>query len=766
MPRLPKSLALVTISCALALPVALSSHAWGQDNDIGAPLSPPGAGEMGAPVPAPAPADASDAERKLRNDVDAYFHYAWIGRYDLASQFADAVADEANDPGLFLHVLELTAVRHDPNMGYMAQLLLFDAQPEARAATDKLLIKVQQANVVLLQDPNFIAKTIRDMSVNERAYQDHLPLLRHSGEMAVPVLLDFLEISDDQHLPYRATARRALVDMGEVAVNPLLAALDSNDQDTVLTVVDALRDLGYDVAAPYLARIAANTNLTQPIRDAASNALTHLGVDPASANAGEMFYQLAQRFYYGKAAFAQVIAEPGESPANPHEVSFYWTYDPNKGLMRQEVPSAIFNDLMTMRSCVNALALNGSVNDAISLWIDADNKREADLPAGDVDEVNAGQPSANYYSVSVGVTHLSDALRRALADGNSAVALKLTHSLGEIVGPSMVSDDPNNPLIQALHYPNKLVRFEAAFALAEGLPTRQFDSQELVIPLLVQAIAQGGKGDILVLAATQDDVNALCANLQQEGYEAAGGTTPGEAADAIGQLPSVDVVLIDQSMSATDAVQMLNVAAHNPQLASAVRVVMEEEPNGVLAAQAVTDPTLTITSQTGGSGLRDAIEAARVRAGAPALADAAAMDYSLRATKALQQLAVNHNAILDVLGAQGGLLAALNDPRSQISIGAGNVLAAIPTHEAQQGLLGKALDPNLSSRDKVIFFHLLASNARTFGDKLDAASIGELQSAVAQEKDNDVMAAAAEARGALSPTTDMAAHLILSQAGR
>jgi len=769
MPRLPKSLALLTLSCALALPAALCTRAWAQDNtnsDIGAPLSPPGAGEMGAPVPAPAPADATDAEHKLRNDVDAYFHYAWIGRYDLASQFADAIADEDNDPGLFLHVLEQTAVRHDPNMGYMAQLLLFDAQPAAKAATDKLLIKVQQANVVLLQDPNFIAKTIRDMSVNERAYQDHLPLLRHSGEMAVPVLLEFLQLNDDQHLPYRATARRALVDMGEVAVNPLLAALDSNDQALLLTVIDSLRDLGNDVAAPYLARVASNANLSQSVRDAANEALSHLGVDPASANAGEMFYQLAQRFYNGKATFAQIIAEPGETADKPHDVSFYWTYDQNSGLARQEVPSAIFNDLMTMRCCVSAIALNGSVSDAISLWIDADNRREADLPRGEVDEVDAGQPSANFFSVSVGVNHLSDALRRALADGNSAVALKLTRSLGEIVGPSMVSDDPNNPLIQALHYPNKLVRFEAAFALAEGLPTKAFDSQQLVVPLLVQAIAQGGKGDVLVLAATQDDLNSVCATLRSQGYEAAGGTTPGETADALSQLPSVDVLLIDQSISAEDAVKMLDVAAHNPQLASAVRVVMEEQQNGALVAESVTDPTLTVTSQTTGSGLRDAIEAARVRAGSPALADEQALDYSLRATRALQELAVNHNAILDVMGAEPGLLAAINDPRSQVMIGAANVLAAIPTHEAQQGLLGRALDPKLPRAEKVVFFHLLAANARTYGNKLDAASIAELQSAIAAEKDNDVMTAAAEARGALSPTTDMAAHLILSQASR
>src|SRR5580658_9413509 len=68
-------------------------------------------------APAPAPAEATPADRQLRNDVDAYFHYAWIARYDLAAQFGQKIADETTDPAGLIPVLEETAKAHDPNMG-------------------------------------------------------------------------------------------------------------------------------------------------------------------------------------------------------------------------------------------------------------------------------------------------------------------------------------------------------------------------------------------------------------------------------------------------------------------------------------------------------------------------------------------------------------------------------------------------------------------------------------------------------------------------
>jgi hypothetical protein len=233
-------------------------------------------------TPAPAPAAATPADRQLRNDVDAYFHYAWIARYDLAAQFAQRITDETTDPAALIPVLEETAKAHDPNMGYLSQLLLFDNQADLKDATDKLLLKVQAGNVSRAQDPALIAQMIRDMSAGERAYENHLPYLRASGEMAVPIMLQFLSLADDEHLPYRGTVRRALADMGHVAVNPLLAAMEMKDNDTLLTVIDTLGTLGYDEAGPYLAVAANDSAAPEAVRSAAASALGRLGISARS----------------------------------------------------------------------------------------------------------------------------------------------------------------------------------------------------------------------------------------------------------------------------------------------------------------------------------------------------------------------------------------------------------------------------------------------------------------------------------------------------
>src|ERR1700683_101780 len=71
-------------------------------------------------APAPAPDGTSVPDQQMRNDVDAYFHYSWIARYDIASQFAQKITGEAAaDPAGLIPVLADVAKRHDPNTEYM-----------------------------------------------------------------------------------------------------------------------------------------------------------------------------------------------------------------------------------------------------------------------------------------------------------------------------------------------------------------------------------------------------------------------------------------------------------------------------------------------------------------------------------------------------------------------------------------------------------------------------------------------------------------------
>jgi CheY-like chemotaxis protein len=715
-------------------------------------------------VPAPAPAQASPQERQLRNDVDAYFHYAWIGRYDLASQFAQKVTDEASDPAALIPILGDIAKLHDQNMGYMAQLLLFDKQPQLKDSTDKLLLKVQAGNIARAQDPMVIEQTIRDMSLGERGYENHLPILRRSGELAIPVMIQFLRLEDDQHKPFRGTVRRALVDMGRSAVNPLLAAADMKDSDTLLPIIDALGNLGYDAAAPVLARLARDPNSAAEVKVAAASALGRLGISTEQANdPATMYYGLALRFYYNKADIGQTINNPGPSPDAPVQTCDYWTWEGDKGLVPTPVPASIFNDLMTLRACDSALSLNADLSDAVSLWLDADNKREADLPAGATDPIRGNTPPAHYFNVSAGARHLDDALARSLADHNAAVSLKLTHSLGLIVGRSTMSGQAGYPLTDALRFPDKAVRYEAACALASALPDKQFNDQDLVVPLLVQAIGEGGGGNVLVVASNQDDANGLQESLRKIGYVTTTATSAGEAVSAASNLPSVDAIVIARGVPDEEVGRVIEIAGQTSRLQGAVDVVMAATDTGYPAAAALKNPLVSVSTESAGDALKKDIEAARAKAGLAPLDVKAAGSYAMRAALALENLAVGRNQVLNLSVAESGLLNALNGQRAELVAAIGNVLARFSTQAAQQGLARRALDDAAPQPIRISLFQALTVSAKTFGNQLDSSQVAQLQKEAVELKDNDIRSAAAEARGALNLPTDEATNLILSQ---
>src|SRR5262249_16731888 len=156
------------------------------------------------------------------------------------------------------------------------------------------------------------------------------------------------------------------------------------------------------------------------VKDAAKAALVRLHVsDSNSQNAAQLFYELAEKFYYEKAS---VAATPGAAEA----YLWYWT---EQGLMNKPVPAATFNEDMAMRSGQGVRKLDPTRGDAASLWIAAGYKREVEIPEGKTDAFwDDKHPATHYYAVASGTKGLNPALARALRDGNAAVALKALKS--------------------------------------------------------------------------------------------------------------------------------------------------------------------------------------------------------------------------------------------------------------------------------------------------------------------------------------------------
>ena len=241
------------------------------------------------------------------------------------------------------------------------------------------------------------------LGVNERGYMIAIGQLRQTGELAVPMMVNYLR--DPSKRDLHPSIRRALRDLGRVALNPLTAATEMNDPVALSMVAESLGDIGYDASVPYLLRLANAKEQPEAVRSAAGQALIRMGAgDLRSMSPADAFYDLGEKLYYDNAALTA-------DPRNP--MAYVWYWDQTRGLMKKDVPPPIFNEIMCMRVCEYVLKIDPTQVRAISLWLAGNYKREAELPEGAADTTRAqGQPNAHYYGVAAGTTYCNQVLER------------------------------------------------------------------------------------------------------------------------------------------------------------------------------------------------------------------------------------------------------------------------------------------------------------------------------------------------------------------
>jgi hypothetical protein len=743
MKRLPRVSLTLAIACSFTFPVAL----FAQQQQGGQPQQQPAGAGGAAATQQQQPVD--DA---LRRDVEDFWHYAKIARYDLANAQAQKILQRKDNPAGVLQAFE--QVSRDRNDDLDQWLLRWQGVDALRDSVTQIIGVLNEARFGRRNDISYIEDSIRRLSVNERAYALAIQRLRESGELAIPIMIDYLR--DPSKKEYFSGIRRALRDLGREALNPLLAATQMNDPATLVTIIDALGDIGYDVTVPYLLRLTQDQKTPDAVRRAAADALTRMGVDPKSQNAAEAFYNIGEKFYYNTTAIQTDTRRP---------VAYLWYWNDQQGLSKKDVPTPIFHDLMAMRSSEYALRLAPEMGQALSLWLAANYNREVELPQGAKDPTRGeNQPDAHYYGVAAGAQYVNAVLARALNDHNSPVALKSVKSLQEILGASnLFSGGQGQPIVDALNYADRTVRYEAAFAIAQALPQKEFPGQERVVPILAEALSQSGKPNVLVIVPSQDDVNRIAEAFKGQ-YTLAGASNVDAAVNEASRLSSIDVIVVSDQLPAGEVERLFDMSRRVPQLANAAKLIVTQTRASRYASLAINNPMVTLTQVRQPADLKGPIEQARKRAGALAMEEKASTDYAMRAADLLGKLAISRGQVLDLSVAEPALISQLDDTRPELVIAVGKVLALLNSPNAQNALLSKAVDEKTTDDVKVSLYNSLATSAKFFGNHLTAESIATLQKVVESAPNLKVRSAAAEVRGALNLPADEARTLILQQA--
>jgi len=416
----------------------------------------------------------------LEENWNDFLHYTKIGRFDMAKGHAQAVLASNPDP---VKLLELSRANQQ---GYQILVRVNDVAPDAELAdlSGKILAIIEQGRFIERTEPRIIAEEVRRLSGTDRGWLTAVKRLRNAGEYAIPFMLDAIaDSSRENELPYIV---RALPHIGRDGIRPLVAALQTDNVTLKAQIITALGKIGYPQSQAYLKYIIENDDSSQ-LRAMAQDSIRQIDPDMLQVPAAQLFQELAEKYYY----HAQSLA-----PAQDASFANVWFWDSDAAkLVREEVDKSYFNELMAMRTCEWALKADPGFGSAIGLWLASFFKAES---AG-VEKMPAyfGERHADalVYATTAGVEYLHQALARAVKDNNAHVALGVIEALATTAGEKslLYQIGPSQPLLQALSFNDRMVRYSAAIAIGAAGPKEGFAESKLVVANLAEALGQGSQ---------------------------------------------------------------------------------------------------------------------------------------------------------------------------------------------------------------------------------------------------------------------------------
>ncbi len=683
---------------------------------------------------------------------DDYNHYVRIALPGLAAGSAGNLMNMVNDEQL------LAVVEAGDYADYETSTFLLAAKIETlRDVTGQLAGRIQAARIAQSRDPERIAADIALLAGTQRQRHNAILRLRAAGQIAAPQLLDVLNDEDKAKLvPHVLTA---MVELGKPLVYPLSEALLQLEPVQMGQVAQVLANIGYPRALPYIKQVLERSETDEhsaKVLQVAFDLLTRAANTPADISASELFLRLGHKSYD---AGTKGKSLPGYDPATDEGI--IWTYTPRTGLAPTRVPATIFADVATMHAAERALELDPLLDQALSLWLASNLRRENRLEPGQIDPSHTKRHKAMYYAVMAGPLRLHDVLNMALEAWDTELALDAINALQATAGTDALINHQGatQPLITAISYPDRRVRFNAAYVMTQTRPTDSFDGSHRVVSVLAEAARQTEQRHALALGRDQDTTNRLVVQLGDLDYRVLSGTSLDQVIEAVNAGPGIDLIVIDLGATATSDVIAESLKSYK--LAGVpILALGDEAGQASLALQFKDSPRLHAAVRADAAEtLRGEVEqAAAAMAGAPISADEADV-FAATALRLLREVALGSSPTYDVTDAEPTLIAALKDKREQMVVLAGRVLELIDTQQSQLAIAQAALDIERAQDVRISLLGNLAQSTKQFGNKLGRIQNDRVLELV-RTADGELATAAAAAHGAMTLPTANAVKLI------
>jgi len=718
------------------------------------------------PEGAQAPAVEVSADAGAESLFNDFLHYARLGRFTAADGFAKALLAKPDlDP-----VAILEAAEKDRKSVETLLILIKNSSIGLNAA--KVLELIHEGEHLRRQDLGRIQANIAKLGGDPQQEYLATRYLADSGEYAIPAMVAAL--LDPAQEALRPRLILALPQIGKPAVNPLVMALRMRDDDIRQHVIRALGEIGYPQAVPYLLRLTIDEKTSEATRQAAAAAIARIEAISGRKLEGttpELFFRLAEKYYDEDES---VRADPRLDRANV----WYWD-EVGQTLNPIVVPTRIFGAVMALRCTEEALRLEPNQTDAIALWLAANTRRESRLgmntesgdPSESPQEPDATRPAvfprALYFTQAAGPRYAHLMLRRAVKDRDAAVALGAIEALRVTAGESSLvgTEDYKQPLVQALHFPNLLVRIRAALALGAALPKSQFVGSELVVPMLATALKQTGKAQMLVVDADQENLNRVMGELRNADTEVIGETNFYRAMSRVRvEFQTLSAVYLSSDLAdpglpvALDELRAEFVYAKAP-------VIFLVKPQQAVLVEDMAPGDLyveRVDAAAAGAALRERYERIVARTGERSIDAELALSLALQSTETLRRIAADGRTVFQVGLAEPALIGALSSSSEELQVRAASVLALLPAETAQRSIAHVALTAENTESLRVAAFASLAESAKNFANLLEPAQIKELVRLAREEENLTLRTAASQALGALNIADNQASEILRS----
>jgi hypothetical protein len=672
--------------------------------------------------------------------VDDFVHYALIANVDLAEANAIALLRSEMSDAAFYELVNETKQRQDRFDRAIGWALYVDRlQPLAA----ELELKVETGRISLIRDAARLAEAIDLLRGTTRQRLLAEDRLIAAGEYAVPPLLRTMFEKPDARTTRMVS--KMLTDIGGDAVLPLSVALPHLSGESQVVVCRVLGDIGYAHAAPTLLTLVNAEGANPAAAQAAAKALGAIGID-VDTNISTMQTVVANQFFDRQVSVM---------PASIAGVNNFWVWDDMYGLETRDVPEAVFDDVMAMYFASGALANDAQNEPAMSIFVASNLRRDRELGSNNDLVYGNLAYSPEFYATVFGPEVASDVLRIALSRRDTPLAHDAIAALARTAGAAAAVTGSDQPLVNAMFYPDRRIQYEAAMTIASTLPEMNFEGSYRVVPLLASAVRSGNAMYAIVIGEDEEVRRRITTSLESMGWSMMGeGKDATSAVIAAGIIPGIDLAVVaarsaDHGQNIASDLAMMAETTATPVLVLADGVDVQILRNATENQDMVAVGNIAITD----SALAAVLEGLIAKAAGGRLETAEAELFASRALAVLRDIALA-DTVLEIDDATGALVDALatSDPMTQVLVA--ETLSMVNSSLAQQTLVSAALAGGQID-DRMMLLDEASASVRRWGNLTQEWQVAEIINLV-ETTSGDLADAAARLNGAINhPSTSV-----------